>query len=177
MASRRKIPCAVFRLPIVDGKDEAILCEGSCQQWYHCGCASLPPERYKLSSTDESFYCLTCTCIAFKKMSELSSTVKSASITIKQLQSEVEALKTELATTKTTLSNLQNDRLQNQYRAMRRLLHPAARSNGSEGHPALSRPPLARTRRLPVKLVVLALAHKPVLVLVPWLQLTSGSRG
>ena len=75
--SRRKIPCAVCRLPIVDGKDEAILCEGSCQQWYHRGCASLPPERYKeLSSTDESFYCLTCTCIAFKKeMSELSSTV------------------------------------------------------------------------------------------------------
>lgn len=77
MACRRKTLCAVCRLPIVDGKDEAILCEASCQQWYHRGCASLPPERYKeLSSTDEPFHCLTCTCTAVKKeMSALSSTV------------------------------------------------------------------------------------------------------
>ena len=77
MACQKKILCAVCRLPIVAGKDEAILCEASCQQWYHRGCASLPPERYKeLSSTDEPFHCLTCTCSDVKKdMSVLSSTV------------------------------------------------------------------------------------------------------
>ena len=65
---RRKTLCAVCRLAVIDGKDEAILCEGKCQQWYHRGCASLPPERYKeLSTSDEPFYCLTCTCLAFKE--------------------------------------------------------------------------------------------------------------
>ena len=77
MACHKKIPCAVCCLQIVDGKDEVILCEGNCKQWYHRGCASLPPERYKeLSSTDEPFSCLTYTRLAFKKeMSALSSTV------------------------------------------------------------------------------------------------------
>ena len=79
MSCRRKIPCAVFRLQIVDGKDEAILCEGSCKQWYHRGCASLPPERYKdLSASDEPFLCLICTCLDLKKeVSSLSSAVTS----------------------------------------------------------------------------------------------------
>ena len=101
MSCRRKIPCAVCRLPIVDGKDEAILCEGTCQQWYHRGCASLPPERYKeLSSTDEPFFCLTCTCLTFKKeMSALSSTVTSLR---EELQS-MSALKIEVTALKESL--------------------------------------------------------------------------
>ena len=113
MACRRKIPCAVCRLPIVDGKDEAILCEGSCQQWYHRGCASLPPERYKeLSSTDEPFFCLTCTCLAFKKeMSALSSTVTNLRQELQaalRMRESISALENEVYLLKESLKDAKN---------------------------------------------------------------------
>ena len=72
----------VCRLQIVDGKDEAILCEGNCKQWYHRGCASLPPERYKeLSASKEPFTCLVCTCLSLKKEVSL---LSSAVITLRE---------------------------------------------------------------------------------------------
>lgn len=124
MACRRKVPCALCRLPIVDGKDEAILCEGSCQQWYHRGCASLPPERYKdLSSSDEPFYCLTCTCITLKKeMSALSSTVTNLRNelhgalkmheSISELKNEIYALKESLKDVRHQLKEAKQSRPQ-----------------------------------------------------------------
>ena len=57
-----KVPCAVCQAQIVDGKDEALLCEGECGQWFHRGCASIPPSRYKeVANSDEPFLCLLCT--------------------------------------------------------------------------------------------------------------------
>lgn len=45
----------------MDGKDQALLCEGECGLWLHRGCASVPPCLYeKLSNSDEPFVCLTC---------------------------------------------------------------------------------------------------------------------
>ena len=74
---RRKIPCAICQLAIVDGKDEALLCEANCQLWYHRGCASIPPHRYQeLSTSDEPFVCLSCTVLdQRRKIAELTSTV------------------------------------------------------------------------------------------------------
>ena len=110
MACRRKIPCAVCSIPIVDGKDEAIFCEGSCKQWFHRGCASLPPERYKeLSSTDEPFLCLTCTCLTFKKeMSTLSATVTNLCEELQdalKMQESISALRREISTLKESLKH------------------------------------------------------------------------
>ena len=45
---RGKVPCGVCQGPVVDGKDEALLCEGECGLWFHRGCASVPPSRYKV---------------------------------------------------------------------------------------------------------------------------------
>ena len=110
MARRRKIPCAVCHLPIVDGKDEAILCKESCKQLYHRGCASLPPERYKeLSSTDEPFFCLICTCLTLKKeMSALSSTVTTLCEELQaalKMQESISTLKKEVSTLKEFLKD------------------------------------------------------------------------
>ena len=53
--------------PIVDGKGEALLCEGDCGLWYHRGCASIPPALYKsLSNSADPFICLACTNIYLK---------------------------------------------------------------------------------------------------------------
>ena len=95
-------------LLIVDGKDEAILCKGSCKQWYHRGCASLPPERYKeLSSTDEPFFCLICTCLNFKKeisaLSYTADTLREELQAALKMQESISTLKTELATLKESL--------------------------------------------------------------------------
>ena len=46
---------------IVDGKDEALLCEGKCGYWLHRDCASVSPTFYKeLSTSDDPFVCLSC---------------------------------------------------------------------------------------------------------------------
>lgn len=59
---RSKVPCGVCQGPIVDGKDDALLCEGDCGLWYHRGCASVHPNLYKeLSDSSEPFVCLSCT--------------------------------------------------------------------------------------------------------------------
>ena len=76
-AASRKANCAVCQQPVVDEKDEALLCEANCQLWYHRGCASVPPKVYQtLADSDEPFICLYCTCIQLKEqVRDLSSTV------------------------------------------------------------------------------------------------------
>jgi hypothetical protein len=77
-----KVACGVCQGPIVDGKDEALLCEGKCGYWLHRGCASVSPNLYRdLSNSEDPFVCLTCTNIQLKEE-------------IKSLKSEVSSLKT-----------------------------------------------------------------------------------
>ena len=65
---KRKVPCGVCQGPIVDEKDEALLCEGECGLWFHRGCASVPPPLYKtLSNSDEPFICIVCTNLHLKR--------------------------------------------------------------------------------------------------------------
>ena len=57
-----KVLCSVCQGAVVDGKDDVLLCEGDCDLWFHRGCASIPPCRYKeLSNSEEQFICLSCT--------------------------------------------------------------------------------------------------------------------
>ena len=65
---RSKVPCGVCQAPVIDGKDEALLCEGECGLWLHRGCASVPPCHYKtLSTSDEPFICLCCSNYQLRK--------------------------------------------------------------------------------------------------------------
>ena len=51
----------------MDGKDEALLCEGKCGLWFHRGCASIPLCQYKeLTNSEEPFICLSCTNMQLK---------------------------------------------------------------------------------------------------------------
>ena len=59
---KAKVTCGVCQGPIVDGKDEALLCEGKCGYWLHRGCASVSPTLYEeLSTSADPFVCLSCT--------------------------------------------------------------------------------------------------------------------
>lgn len=60
-ANANKISCAVCLGDIVDGKHEAIFCDGKCKRWYHRGCASVSQELLStLTASDEPFFCLMC---------------------------------------------------------------------------------------------------------------------
>ena len=65
-----KVLYGVCQAPVIDGKDEALLCEGECGLWLwlHRGCASMPPSCYEsLSTSDETFVCLCCSNYQLKK--------------------------------------------------------------------------------------------------------------
>ena len=79
-----KITCAVCLGEIIDGKHEAIFCEGQCKKWYHRGCASVSKELLAtLTASDEPFYCLMCSQALLK-------------LQVSQLLAEIDSLKTEL---------------------------------------------------------------------------------
>ena len=61
-------PCAVCLEEIVDGKHEAIFCEGRCNMWYHRRCASVSQKLLQeLTASEEPFLCLMCSRAAFKE--------------------------------------------------------------------------------------------------------------
>ena len=76
--------CAVYLKEIIDGKHEAIFCEGHCKMWYHRGCASVSQKLLQeLTVSEEPFLCLMCSRASFKEE-------------LDQLKSEIAFLKSEL---------------------------------------------------------------------------------
>ena len=76
--------CAVCLEEIIDGKHEAIFCEGHCKMWYHRGCASVSQKLFQeLTASEEPFLCLMCSRASFKEE-------------LDQLKSEIAFLKSEL---------------------------------------------------------------------------------
>ena len=112
-ARRSKVPCGVCQAPIIDGRDEALLCEGECGLWLHRGCASVPPSRYQsLSTSDEPFVCLCCSNYQLKKELAQLKTELNGALTYHQKMSDVdlfntvEALRMDVVQLKKTVSVL-----------------------------------------------------------------------
>ena len=83
-ASGSRAKCNLCLANIVEGKDEALQCEGACQQWCHRYCAGVSQSHFKtLTTSDSPFVCLYC-----------SRDLHQAALN--QLQDEVRALKTEV---------------------------------------------------------------------------------
>ena len=77
--------CDVCCTPIVDGRDDALQCEGVCQKWLHRLCAGVSKSHHNaLSNSSTPFTCWLC-----------SHTLHQA--TVSQLHSEIAALRTEVA--------------------------------------------------------------------------------
>ena len=137
-AVRAAVVCAVCQSRIIDGKEDALLCEGDCGQWLHRGCASVPPVRYKeLSTSDEPFVCLSCSNLHLKQViTELSSTVHTLKEELKEaltfrekftsLTNEVSELKLALDTISKQQSNPLLQRKSESYAAATKS-HPRAR--------------------------------------------------
>ena len=55
------VECSVCCQAIVEGKDEALFCEGECKRWMHRYCAGIPVSYFQSYGASESlFYCYTC---------------------------------------------------------------------------------------------------------------------
>ena len=53
----RNVKCALCNQGIVDGKDQALFCEGSCQGWFHRDCAGVSLIHFEtLSSSSQPFH-------------------------------------------------------------------------------------------------------------------------
>lgn len=73
------------RSRIIDDEEDALLCEGSCQKWFHRYCAGVSVSCYKtLSTSSAPFVCWVCS-------QELHRAV------VSQLQAEIAALKEEVS--------------------------------------------------------------------------------
>ena len=97
--SHVKTSCGVCLQRIVNGKEEAIFCEGKCQQWYHRVCASVPRELFAtLTASDAPFYCLTCSLSSLQQVAELTREIcRLQDAIIPKLREENSALSREVA--------------------------------------------------------------------------------
>ena len=80
--------CGICENKIIDGKEQAWLCEGACKQWVHRYCAGVSIALFKhLSTSTTSFHCYACSQLSHEN--ELASLRESVSV----LQGEVEVLR------------------------------------------------------------------------------------
>ena len=82
----KTVVCDLCCSPIVEGKEDAVQCEGSCQAWLHRRCAGVPCSYFKrdLINSSTPFVCAHCS-------------RKTHQTAVGQLQNEVEALRAGVA--------------------------------------------------------------------------------
>ena len=87
--------CVICCRYIVDGKEDALFCEGKCNGWFHRYCAGVPLSYFKhLSSSPTPFYCIICSHLNHDRVSaELKETVESMKTTIANLSEELNELR------------------------------------------------------------------------------------
>ena len=100
-------PCTICYKAIVDGEEEALLCEGDCQKWLHRSCAGPSAGHFTcLSNTSKSFLCICSAHEAQKtSVSLLQTEVATVKAEIVELHSLVEALRSADNDTISTLTS------------------------------------------------------------------------
>ena len=115
--SQSKHTCPTCALPIVEEADgvqgqEAILCEGCCNAWYHRWCAGVSTARYEaLSLSDEPFLCPVCAMESQQRsILDLQSTVRALSEEVNDLRAALVILQEpkDEASTETLLKELRD---------------------------------------------------------------------
>ena len=95
-ASGSKTSCDLCTKLIAEGKEQAIQCKGTCQQWCHRYCAGISTTIFKhLSSNDSPFICMSCR-------------QQFQNAQVSQLQSEVANLRLELLELRKLVHSLTN---------------------------------------------------------------------
>ena len=94
----------------LSAKDEALYCDGACQQWLHRYCASVTLQQYKAISDSGSPYLCSCCCRERQQgeMITLRETVEQQQDEMTTLREAVEAMKLEIVQLKETVTSLTN---------------------------------------------------------------------
>ena len=84
--------CDLCCKPIIEGKDEALGCEGECGKWFHRDCAGISMTHFKwLSTTTTPFVCFPCNQLAQEaKVSQLLSEIERLKSQLLQLEEKLE---------------------------------------------------------------------------------------
>ncbi len=109
-----KVKCDLCLAAIVNNKDDALQCEGSCQLWFHRYCAGVSLSHFKsLANSSKPFVCLHCSQEHHQVVvNELKSEVASLKAEVAELREGVkaentQALVTEIMQLKSALAKLQ----------------------------------------------------------------------
>ena len=128
---KRSVTCAVCEQNIVDGKDQALFCEGVCQRWLHRYCAGVSVPHFKsVSASSEPFYCIGC--FQATHSAELTSLKE----TISSMQTEIAELKENLKvmSTKCTCShNRDKSSSDGEWKRVERGVHGGKGRGGKSG--------------------------------------------
>jgi hypothetical protein len=93
-ASNTEVQCGLCCKPVVEDRDEALLCEGSCNAWLHRYCAGVTVSHYAaLQDSPLPFLCTMC------------SQVKQAAI-IKEMQEKIDSLTAEVTELRSNANDL-----------------------------------------------------------------------
>lgn len=104
--------CVLCCKPIIEGKDEALMCEGeTCgNKWMHRYCAGVSTAHYKLLETSPSpYYC--CLCTQLKQaaiIEEMRGTIASLTAEVIELRATIESRKATRESMQTTNSNVED---------------------------------------------------------------------
>ena len=89
------VACSVCTKSIIEGKEQALLCEGECKQWVHRCCAGIPVTAFEvLTSSPAPFFCLLCS----QRMNE--SEIAGMKATILLLKQEILEMQKEIRSRK-----------------------------------------------------------------------------
>ena len=133
--------CPICALVILESTNdveghEALLCDGSCNQWYHRWCAGVSKACYEaLSGTEDPFFCPSCTATKQQKsILELQSSVRSLSDEVRELKALVATLqKKECTGSEPCLGEQTLGTASVQWSTVVRRKRPAKNSNLNEG--------------------------------------------
>ena len=104
--------CGVCDQTIVDGKEQALFCDGVCKQWFHRYCAGVPLSWFKtLSTSSTPFQCYSCCQVEHvKSVENLAAKISELQLEVGQLKNVVGDLKSSstqrLATSRDTHPNM-----------------------------------------------------------------------
>ena len=132
--------CPICALVILESTNdveghEALLCEGSCNQWYHRWCAGVSKACYKaLSGTEDPFFYPSCTATKQQKaILELQSSVRSLSDEVRELTKDKNLQKKECTGSEPCLGEQTLGTASAQWSTVVRRKHPAKNSNFNKG--------------------------------------------
>ena len=92
---RMAVKCVVCKQTIVEGKEQALYCEGVCKQWFHHYCAGIPSSWFAVLSTSTAlFQCHVCYQHNHaKELADLSDIVSTLKKEVSVLRNDINCMK------------------------------------------------------------------------------------